>query len=214
MVMNKKFSWSQWAIPALTGVIIGLLVGMICLVYMAQERSTVLLANIASTRAAIPTRPFASNTPSQTATHHATSTATPAPTQEYNLDAVLTDAQDDLDMGDTEQIRETLLPLLEKVTDLKNLSRINAMIGDTYTADGFLSFANYYYEQAYTQQGTAENLYKLAITYGATGQSAKALEKFEALAAYPGSEADEYRSMAEQQLSYLRMYLGTSTPQP
>jgi hypothetical protein len=214
MVMNKYRNWSQWAIPTLTGVIIGLVIAIVGLLYMAQARSTVLLASIASTRAAIPTRPFASKTPVYTATLHATPTSTPAPTQEYNLDAVLKDAQDDLDMGATKQIRDVLLPLLDKVTDLKNLSRINAMIGDSYTADGFLSFANYYYEQAYNQQGTAENLYKLALTYGATGQSAKALEKFEALAAYPGSEADEYRTMAEQQLSYLRLYLGTITPQP
>lgn len=205
---------TAWAIPILMGVIVGLFIALISLFFMSNARRTVLTAHLAETRAAIPTRSFATNTPVLTATPESTATPTPSPTPQFDLEEALDEAQDDIDDYDFGSARESLLPLLDQVADLKTLSEINTLIGDSYSGEGLYRMANFYYEEAYTQQGNPENLYKLALTYSATGQTVKALEKYEALLAYPGSEADEYRNIAEDALGVLRMYTGTITPTP
>lgn len=211
---NRHRTISTWAIPILIGVVVGLIAALISLFFMANARKTVLTAHLAETQAARPTRPFATITSTMTATPEYTSTPTPSLTPRFDLEEVLDDAQDDIDDYDFGTARENLLPLIDQVSDLKSLSEINALIGDAYSGEGLYRMANYYYELAYTQQGNPKNLYKLALTYSATGQTVKALEKFEALLAYPGSDADEYREIAEDSLSYLRMYTGTITPTP
>jgi tetratricopeptide (TPR) repeat protein len=207
---NKSNKTPDWLPPVLIGFVVGIVLACLGINSMFNSRPAVIAAIQKASQTVTPLIP----TPTVTLLVVPTATVTPEPTQPPDLDAVLEIATEMLYSGKIQEARDSLLPLLSIYTQLKDLERINLLIGDTYTFAGESKMASSYYGDAYSDYPGAENLFKLASSHSIAGDLTEALTQFEALEKMTGEQADPYQEAAQVQLNWLRQYFGTTTPVP
>jgi hypothetical protein len=132
-------------------------------------------------------------------------TLTPQPTPSATAagPTVLSDAEEALQGGSPQKAIDLLKPELGNLTRPSDLGRAYTCLGRAEMQLDHFQFAAAYFSQLYDLQPTAEHLYWLATNYDLGGDLDRALTKYQALAAMPGADADEYRDEVEARVTTL-----------
>lgn len=203
-----------WLIPAIAGALIGLLLVLVGTYSLLHTRSYVLAANIKASWTSTPVPPTDTPVPTSTPTRTPRPTSTITPTESPSYDEILKDAENKIENLDTEEARKELEPLLTATANLKTLSRINELLGDSYVAEGLTKMAVGYYDTANTQNSNPDVLFKLAITLNTTGEMERSLEIARKLVNWPGADADKYRDLAQAIIESITGQIYTPDPRP
>jgi hypothetical protein len=224
--MNHINRSPDWLIPGLVGLSLGVVLACLGTISLVRSRSNVIASNVRASQSPTSQPPIATAIPHATSTNTAepTKTVTPTvsviptvfttPTVSAEYEQLLSEAESKIENGDPAAARKILLSLSDAKADLKTLSRINELLGDTYLSEGLFKMANGYYGTAYSQYCNPHLLYKLSITYSATGNRYRALEVSTQLLNWPGEDADLYRDFARMQIDLLRKMLNLTIPTP
>ena len=132
--------------------------------------------------------------------------------------AFLDAAEDALSGGSAQTAIDLVKPELGNLSRPSDLARAYTCLGKAEMELYHFQFAAAYFSQLYDLQPTAEHLLWLATSYDLGGDLDRALAKYQALAAMPGAEADEYRDEVKARVADLEDVLhhtpGAPTPAP
>jgi hypothetical protein len=179
---------------ATAGGCLSLIIGLILFSLRAEEarRST----SIPIPTATIPSQNFiASSTPTQI------TKATP-----------LDEAEDALNTGHPENVRELLYPKIESWTSNDDRIRGYKLLGQAELAQGHAQLAVPYFEKLYFYQPTPENLYFLATVYDMGGDIRNALVKYQELANWENLPPEMDRESLHFRIDHIRRALGMPVP--
>jgi tetratricopeptide (TPR) repeat protein len=178
----------------------------------------VLAAKVADLAASYPTprvtlsrTPFPSSTePQLPGEPTARPLGTPTP---YAVPATLRTAEERLEEWDASAALELLLPLLDQLSSVEDLTRLNTDLARAELILGHFQRAAGYYEAAFALGPTPELLLEVANAYDLGGDLHSALGRYLRLASWE-SAAEDLRQIARDRARDIVGVLGTPTPGP
>jgi tetratricopeptide (TPR) repeat protein len=140
-------------------------------------------------------------------------TSATAATPGGDAEALFAEAEASLDT-DPQRTIDVLSPQLRQLSSMEEFIRAYTALGQAETNLGHFQLAAAHVEKLYGYQPTAANLFWLATLYDLGGDLEEALAQYQALAEWPGLEADDYRALAQGRIQDLSEVLGRNTPTP
>ena len=137
-------------------------------------------------------------------------TATPDLRTQY--DEIFYKAERAMDEYDLEKANAFLYPLTTKeLSDLDN-ARLYGDLGKIEIYNGHARMACSFFEKQFTYEKTPLVLLSTAMACAEGGDLDKAMDYYQQIVDWPGSDADDYRDMAQSALDAIKQSLGLFTP--
>jgi tetratricopeptide (TPR) repeat protein len=136
------------------------------------------------------------------------------PTSAGPLQVALERARDELNLGNPENVKVILLPVLSEFESDEDLALAYKLLAEAEIQQDHYEMGAGYLESVYRYAPSAENLFELAAAYDTGGDLEMALEKYQQLLALSDPQAAQYRSSVEQRVADLGRVLKRPTQTP
>jgi tetratricopeptide (TPR) repeat protein len=135
----------------------------------------------------------------------------PTPTQVKQA-TPLEEAEEALNSGQPEKVRDLLYPVIETWTSNDDRVRGYELLGEAELVQGHAQLATPHFEKLYFYAPTAENLFILASVYDAGGDICHALEKYQELAKWNPLPPEVDIELVNLRIEQISCALGTPAP--
>lgn len=193
---------STKALPFIAGLLIGVVASLLIGVMILNQRQAMAIQNAILT---------ATNTATIMATWTATSlpaTPTSTPLPPKTTEDLIREAERAMNKGDIEAARAILIPLTGMEQTSAIFARIYADLGDIEYNESHYRLACGYYKRQLNYEYTFEVLVTNAVTCEAGAVYDYALQCFQDIYNWPGTEADEYRDAALAEIEWIKAVEG------